>query len=252
MITTAAALAAQSFEVWVYSIAPFVYARPLEQIRNDICFHHLPVRLIGNGGGYGYGVMGPTHHAIDDYGILLTLPGMAVAVPAFDQDIADVVDWIAALDGPCYLRLGRGEAPTGWVPPAFEPWRQLTSGGGPVVVSIGPLAGTYIAAFEAQPEPVRPNLWLIGALPIETHPVPDLLLSQLERSPGLCVAEEHVAQGSVASQLLMHLARRGTSVRCFRHLYATAHNFGTYGSQQFMRTKSGLDHSAMMQALESM
>src|SRR6516165_12065869 len=77
MITVAAALAAQNLEVWIYSIAPFMYARPFEQIRNDICFHNLPVKMIGNGGGYGYGVMGPTHHAIDDYGALLTLPGMS-------------------------------------------------------------------------------------------------------------------------------------------------------------------------------
>ena len=67
--------------MWIYSIAPFMYARPFEQIRNDICFHHLPVKLIGNGGGYGYGVMGPTHHAIDDYGALLTLPGMTRSSP---------------------------------------------------------------------------------------------------------------------------------------------------------------------------
>src|SRR6201992_1043924 len=84
MVTVAAALAAQDLEVWVYSIAPFMYARPFEQIRNDICFHHLPVKLIGNGGGAGYGVMGPTHHAIDDYGALLTLPGMSAFVPIFN------------------------------------------------------------------------------------------------------------------------------------------------------------------------
>ncbi len=51
MISVAAALARQDFEVWVYSIAPFIYARPFEQIRNDITFHNLPVKLIGNGGG---------------------------------------------------------------------------------------------------------------------------------------------------------------------------------------------------------
>src|SRR5262249_54897691 len=64
MISVAAALARQGFQVWAYSIAPFCYARPFEQIRNDITFHGLPVKLVGNGGGYGYGVMGPTHHAI--------------------------------------------------------------------------------------------------------------------------------------------------------------------------------------------
>ena len=92
MVTVAAALAKQDMEVWAYSIAPFIYARPFEQIRNDIAFHNLPVNLIGNGGGYGYGVMGPTHHAIDDYGSLLTLPNMSVYIPAFDEDMDAVVE----------------------------------------------------------------------------------------------------------------------------------------------------------------
>ncbi|HEY2624024.1 MAG TPA: hypothetical protein VGI53_11290, partial [Dyella sp.] len=92
MISVAAAMARQGLDVWAYSIAPFCYARPFEQIRNDIAFHHLPVRLIGNGGGYGYGVMGPTHHAIEDYGVLLTLPNMRVYVPVFDEDVTAVID----------------------------------------------------------------------------------------------------------------------------------------------------------------
>lgn len=51
MISVAAGLSREGFEVWAYSIAPFCYARPFEQIRNDVCFHGLPVKLVGNGGG---------------------------------------------------------------------------------------------------------------------------------------------------------------------------------------------------------
>ena len=251
MVTVSAALAAQGLEVWVYSIAPFIYARPFEQIRNDICFHGLPVKLIGNGGGYGYGVMGPTHHAIDDYGALLTLPGMTVLIPAFDEDVEQVVTDASLLDGPCYLRIGRGEPPPGWTPPPFEPWRQVTSGQGPVVIAVGPVAGTYVAAFESMSEASRPNLWVVGALPIDRHPVPGALLEQLSRSDSLCVAEEHVAQGSVGAQVLLHLAATGAVPRRFRHLHARAHNYGTYGSQTFMRAKSGLDCPSMMYALGS-
>ncbi len=69
MISVASGLGRIGFAPWVYSIAPFIYARPFEQIRNDICLHRLPVCLIGNGGGYGYGVMGATHHALEDYGV---------------------------------------------------------------------------------------------------------------------------------------------------------------------------------------
>ena len=89
MVSVAAAMAKEKFEVWIYTIAPFCYARAFEQIRNDVCMHKLPVKMLCNGGGYGYGVMGATHHAIEDYGVLLTLPEMRVFVPAFAEDISD-------------------------------------------------------------------------------------------------------------------------------------------------------------------
>ena len=107
MISVAAALSRDGWETWVYSIAPFCYARPFEQIRNDICFHNLPVKIVGNGGGYGYGVMGPTHHAIEDYGIMLTLPNMKVLIPAFDEDVFSVIEIAGQMNNPLYLRLGK-------------------------------------------------------------------------------------------------------------------------------------------------
>lgn len=48
----------------------------------------LPVTVGGNGGGYGYGVMGSTHHALEDYGVLIGLPHMRAFLPAFDSDLA--------------------------------------------------------------------------------------------------------------------------------------------------------------------
>ena len=54
MVSLAAGLAYGGLKPWVYSIAPFVTLRPYEQIRNDVCLHDLPVKLVGNGGGYGY------------------------------------------------------------------------------------------------------------------------------------------------------------------------------------------------------
>ncbi|HXP53207.1 MAG TPA: transketolase, partial [Bacteroidia bacterium] len=57
MISAAAGMAYKGYKVFCYSIAPFIVYRCLEQFRNDVCFHDLPVFLVGNGGGYGYGIM---------------------------------------------------------------------------------------------------------------------------------------------------------------------------------------------------
>src|SRR5512132_1728928 len=69
MISVAAGLAYEGFIPWVYSIAPFAILRPYEQIRNDVCLHNLPVKIVGNGGGYGYGIMGATHHTLEDIAV---------------------------------------------------------------------------------------------------------------------------------------------------------------------------------------
>lgn len=250
MITVAAALAQQNFEVWVYSIAPFIYARPFEQIRNDITFHKLPVKLIGNGGGYGYGVMGPTHHAIDDYGVLLTLPNMNVYVPVFDEDLECVIARVAAIDSPAYLRIGRGEAPKDYVIPSYAAWRQLSSGKGPVVIAVGPLAGTYLEIVNNLPEDYRPNLWALSELPIVRSPMPKELIVQIELTGDVVVAEEHVQRGGVGSELLLYLAEKGILISRFRHLYARAHHYEKYGSQGFLRKCSGLDAASLLAVLK--
>lgn len=252
MISVSAAMAREGFETWAYSIAPFVYARPFEQIRNDVCFHALPVKLIGNGGGYGYGVMGPTHHAIEDYGILLTLPHMSVYVPVFDQDLDAVIGRAGDDPGPAYLRLGRGEPPKGYPIPAYAPWRQLTAGKGPTVVAVGPLAGIYIAAFEELPEARRPNLWAIAELPIAKNPMPERLLRHIRDGAPLIVAEEHVARGGVGAEMALYLAEQTIRMPVFRHLRAQSHHYDAYGSQPYLRKQSGLDAASMLACISAL
>jgi transketolase len=249
MISVAAALAKQHFNVWTYSIAPFIYARPFEQIRNDVCFHNLPVKLVGNGGGYGYGVMGPTHHAIEDYGVLLTLPHMKCFIPAFDADIEPMISKLLDINNPSYLRMGRGELPKDYVLPDYKSWRQLTFGKGPLVISVGPLAGSYIEPFNELPEKRRPNLWVVSELPLDFDTMPKELITNLKNTSHLIVSEEHVMQGSLAMQLLHLMHREGISAPKFSHFYAKAHHYERYGSQNYLRKQSELDPSSMLNFL---
>ena len=249
MVTVAAAMARQGLEAWVYSIAPFCYARPFEQIRNDIAFHKLPVKIVGNGGGYGYGVMGPTHHAIEDYGVLLTLPFMRAFVPVFDEDLYAVVERVGESETPAYLRLGRGEPPPGYTVPAYAPWRQLVKGSGATVIAVGPLAGTYIAPFAQLPDSVRPNLWAVAELPLTSNQLPNDLFAQIESGSCLCVAEEHVKRGGFGEELLSYLIQQGVQVKRFLHCHAKAHHYDRYGSQHYLRKQSELDASSVMAAL---
>jgi len=249
MISVAAALAKDGFEVWAYSIAPFCFARAFEQIRNDVCLHHLPVTVVGNGGGYAYGVMGPTHHATEDYGVLLTLDGMRVTVPAFDEDVAAAAAGLAQDDSPGYLRLGLGMLPAGRQAPPFMAWRKLLPGAQPAVVAVGPLAGAAMTALCDVAESVRPELWVAACFPLDAYPPPDDLLEKIKIHKRLAVIEEHVKHGGAGSMLCHWLLINGITLGGIEHLHVKAHPPGRYGSQNFLRRHSDLHVESIHQRL---
>jgi transketolase len=247
MVGVAAGLARGGFRPWVYSIAPFIYARPFEQIRNDICLHRLPVIVVGNGGGYGYGVMGATHHALEDYGTLLSLPHIRAVVPAFDTDVPALVEQLCEVDHPAYLRLGLDEAPAGVPVPPYAPWRRLLAGSSGVAAVVGPLIGGIWDYCLRLPVARRPALWLLSELP--PRELDPAFLCDVRRTGRLLVVEEHVAQGGLGQMLASRLLEAGAAPAWFRVCAALGYPSGLYGSQQFHRHECGLDPATVISQL---
>jgi transketolase len=242
MISVAAGMARGGNKTWVYSIAPFCYARPFEQIRNDVCLNHLPVRLVGNGGGYAYGSMGATHHALEDYGVLLTLPGMRTYIPAFSSDLEPMIQHMSARHEPAYLRLGRSELEDESGLPAYSPWRQLQAGAAGVIVGVGPLAGGLLRATASCAPAARPALWVVSELGGSTPAaIPQPLLDAIETGPVLGLVEEHVAEGGFGQQFVHALALLGRPIPTLLHAHARGYPSGRYGSQTWHRQECGLD-----------
>lgn len=108
MIGVAAGLAMEGKKPYVYSIIPFLTMRCLEQIRNDICYQRLNVKLVGIGGGFSYDSLGATHYAIEDIAILRALPNMTVLSPADPIEAEELILKSYQLEKPTYIRLIRG------------------------------------------------------------------------------------------------------------------------------------------------
>lgn len=111
MIGVAAGLALEGRTVFIYGIVPFVTLRCLEQIRNDLCAHGLPVRIVGVGQGLTYGGEGFTHHAVDDIAALSLMPEMTVVCPGDPVETEHLVAASTTVDGPLYFRLGKSGEP---------------------------------------------------------------------------------------------------------------------------------------------
>jgi transketolase len=87
MMGMAAGLAMCGLRPVTYTITPFVTTRCLEQIRVDVCYHDLPVTIVGVGAGLSYASLGVTHHANEDIAFLRALPGMTVLCPGDAHEV---------------------------------------------------------------------------------------------------------------------------------------------------------------------
>jgi transketolase len=107
MAGIAAGLAMDGYCVYIYSIGNFPTLRCMEQIRYDICYHNLNVKIVAVGGGYAYGSLGASHHATEELGMLRTIPNMMVCAPGDPVEAKAIMTYTAQHDGPCYIRIGK-------------------------------------------------------------------------------------------------------------------------------------------------
>ena len=107
MMSVAAGMAKLNKKVFVYSIATFSTLRCIEQIRNDVAYHDLPITIITVGAGLEYSSMGMSHHATEDLSVVRALPNVAIYSPANVQSCAQCLDQIYKNGKPAYIRLNK-------------------------------------------------------------------------------------------------------------------------------------------------
>lgn len=111
MMGLAAGMASEGYHVFTYSIANFPTFRCAEQIRNDVDYHNLPVTVVSVGGGLAYGALGYSHHAVQDYALMRTMPNMLIGAPGDPLEVRAIMQYLIANPGPSYLRLGKAGEP---------------------------------------------------------------------------------------------------------------------------------------------
>ncbi len=109
MVGMAAGLAASGKIPFVSSFAVFATGRPFEIIRNSVCYPNLNVKICATHAGLSVGEDGASHQAIEDVALMRCLPNMHVFVPCDQYETRALIEYVSKLDGPCYVRLGRGK-----------------------------------------------------------------------------------------------------------------------------------------------
>ena len=250
MVGMAAGLASQGYKVFCYSIAPFIVYRCLEQYRNDVCLHKLPVFLVGNGGGYGYGIMGSTHHAIEDIACMSSMPNSKCWTPAFNNEVEVTLRKIIAEAKPAYLRLNNSTSS----PSEFSQSHCINSvikseHARGTIVTAGSIINNVLQSLADQTLSGHFDLFSVSYFPLKLS---DEFIASVRGTKKLIVLEEHVFAGGLAQQLSAQLMRDGVKVDEFVSLHAQGYPDALYGDQNYHHIQSGIDSAAILKNLVKM
>jgi transketolase len=251
MIGVSAGLALAGKVVFVYSIANFPVMRCLEQIRNDVCYHRLDVKIVAVGGGLAYGSAGYTHHGVEDLAVMRALPNLVVCAPGDPHETRALLPRIAATPGPCYLRLGKaGEELVHAGPLSVELGEAVPvrEGAAAALLTTGGVLPLAVAASEAL------GAGGIGCAVWSFPTVEPLDLGALgaiaERCPRIVAVEEHGPGGFTSAVAEALLARRYRGA--FRAVRLDRAPILRGGTQQGLRAASGLSVEGLVGAVRDL
>lgn len=207
-IGVASGLATTGLHPYVCCYAPFITARSMEQVRNDVAYANQRVVIGAAASGISLGVAGGTHHALEDLALMRSFPNMTVIVPADVDEAYKAALATLDIDGPVYLRLGgRVEEPSVTDPQApFQLGKAvwLRPGNDVTVIACGCMVELAVRASETLSKEG------IGARVLNMHTIKpfdrDAVLAAAAETRGIVTAEEHHLTGGLGGAVAELLA----------------------------------------------
>lgn len=203
LVSTAAGLASTGLRPVAHSIAPFLVARPYEQVKLDLGHQGLGAVLVSTGASWDYATSGRTHQAPEDVALLDTLPGWTVHVPGHPAEVVRTLRHAVAGDGCVYVRLSADTNAAAHASPDGG-WPVLRRGNGAVVVAVGPMLDPVLAAVG--------DLDVTIVYAATVRPVNAAALRELVDPGGTVVLVEPYLAGTSTSQVTEALADRAARV----------------------------------------
>ena len=251
MTGVACGLAMEGNIAVTYSIANFPTIRPLEQIRNDVCYHNANVKIVIIGGGLAYGALGISHHSTEDIAIMRALPNMVVLAPSDFAEARAATKAMIEYNGPVYYRCGYKKEPDIHKGPIdFKIGRaiQVCDGKDVTLIYTGTIGSHVMQAAES-----LKNLG-INCRVISMHTVKPIdveaILGAAEQTGAIVTVEEHNINGGLGGAVAEVLADNCQTAVKFKRLALPDVNVSKVGGQQWLLAQYGLDSDGIAKSVK--
>ena len=248
MIGVAAGLSLAGHIAFTGSFAVFGTGRTYDQIRNTVAYSNLNVKITPTHAGLSAGPDGGSHQMLEDLSLMQGLPHMTVLVPADYAAAVSALRLAAGTPGPVYVRLGRAA-----VPCIYADGVALEAGHSYVLAEGGDVT---IAACGAEVSQALAAAALLGQEGISAEVIDvfslkpfdeETLLSSVQKTGCVVVAEEHSVYGGLGAKVAEVLARQAPAPCEF---VAVRDRFGKSGSFEELLSYFGLDAPAIVEAVK--
>ncbi|GAA2590964.1 transketolase family protein [Microbacterium binotii] len=235
----------------VSGMLPFLSMRALEQVRTDVCYPNLPVKIIGTHGGL-VGNGGSTHYAVEDLALMCALTNMTVTSIGDPLMVGEIIRQSMTMQGPIYIRLAVGKKDK----VLYEPGQHEVRIGKGIVAREGTDAtifthGTTVAqALDAADELAADGRSVRVVDMFTLKPIDEELIvrSAAETGGRFVVLEDHLAYGGLATRVADVVADRGIRLTAFERL-GIPQVYAGFGEDEQLRDKYGYGLSATTAAL---
>lgn len=243
----AAGLARSGYVPFVNTFGVFATRRPFDQVAMSIAYPDLPVRIVGFMPGLS-SPGGPSHQAIDDVSLMRSLPNMTVIDVADAGEVSAVVEMIADLEGPVYLRLKRGEIPVIFDDSyslSLDRVTTLRPNGDVVIVASGMMLAPAVRAVEVAAEHgVEVGLVYAPVIkPLDTGGIREAATGRL----GVITAENHSVIGGLGSAVAEAIAEAGIGVPLRR--IGVQDTYATAGTRPYLFREFGLSSQRLVEVI---
>ena len=208
-IGISAGLANAGLRPFVCGPACFYSLRSAEQVKVDVAYSHMNVKIIGVSGGVSYGALGASHHSTHDIALLRAIPGIEIYLPSDGHQMRALTRYLAKSTEPAYVRVGRAAVPDVYAGEAgsFTPGKanRLRQGSGVSLLACGEMVWHALEAAKLlEAEGVSAGVWDMVSL----RPLDEAAILEAAAAPLVVTVEEHSAHGGLGAAVAEVLSQQ--------------------------------------------
>lgn len=251
-VGVATGLALSGYTVFFYAQAAFSTMRCFEQVRLDVGYNNVNVKIIGTAAGFSLNQLGVSHFAIEDVGLMRLIPRMTILTPGDAYEANWATKQAYATPGPVYVRLTKAGTPVVHT-------KQLSIKVGELIEIYKGKVITLLVSGSLLPRAVEVvnNLAKKGIL-VSLYSVPTIkplrstvVIKALHNSKIVFTLEEHSVIGGLGAVVAEIIAEEGLSIKLCR--FGAQDTFtGITGSHDYLLDYNGLSVSALCDQIQKL